>query len=47
MSKHGEVRKTYECTYVMKNEAFDKKAKVIELSKLEAYIVKEMYCAKC
>ncbi len=47
MNSHGEVSKTYECTHVVKNKTFDKKEKVVELSKLETYIVKEVYCAKC
>lgn len=44
---HGEVRNAYELEYLVKNETPDKTAKVIELSRLETYIMKEVYCARC
>ncbi len=47
LSKHGEIRKTYEREYFVKNKEIDKKAKVVELSKRETYIVKQVYCGKC
>jgi len=47
LKKHGEVRNTYEREYLVKNETTDKTAKVIELSRLETYIVKEVYCGRC
>ncbi|MFJ7890005.1 hypothetical protein ACIQYL_18260 [Lysinibacillus xylanilyticus] len=47
MKMHGEVRNAYELEYLVKNETPDKTAKVIELSRLETYIMKEVYCARC
>lgn len=57
MPKHGEVRKIYEQQQlVMNKQLIDERSKknksiknetVIELSRLETYIIKEVYCAKC
>ncbi|EKU42051.1 hypothetical protein C518_3005 [Lysinibacillus fusiformis ZB2] len=47
MATHGEIRNTYEREYFVKNETPEKTGKVIVLSRLETYIVKEIYCAKC
>ena len=47
LSVHGEVRNTYKRNYFVMNETPDKTLKVIELSRLETYIVKEVYCSKC
>lgn len=47
LATHGEVRNVYEREYLVVNKMLDKTAKVIELSRLETYIVKEVYCAKC
>ena len=57
MPIHGEIRKTYECEHLVMNEKpknkksmnnkLNNKEKVIELSRLETYIVKEIYCVKC
>lgn len=47
MAMHGEVRNTYKREHLMMNETPDKTAKVIELTRLETYIVKEVYCARC
>lgn len=57
MPIHGEVRKTYEREHVVMNKKLngkkakkkkpDNREKVVELSRLETYLVKEVYCAKC
>lgn len=47
MATHGEIRNTYERKYFVKNETPVKSGDVIEISRLETFIVKEVYCAKC
>jgi len=47
MAMHGEVRNTYKREHLVMNETPDKTSKVMELSRLETYIVKEVYCGKC
>lgn len=57
MPIHGEVRSIREHKQLVMNQKYmDKKARnnksiknetVIELSRLETYLIKEVYCAKC
>lgn len=47
MERNGEVRNVDEREYLVLNKTLNKTSKVVELSRLEKYIVKEVYCAKC
>ena len=47
MAIHGEVRNTYEREYIVLNKEPEKKGKVVELYRVETYLVKEVYCAQC
>lgn len=47
LNRHGEIRNTYEREFFIKNESPIKLGNVIELSRKETYIVKEIYCGKC
>lgn len=47
MHTHGEVQNETVRECIVMNSDYDKSAKVIEFSRIEKYVVKKVYCAKC